>query len=373
MFGISLSAFIVMLGMGIITPLLPIFAQDLGASGIWIGVIFSAYSFSRLVFLPISGMLSDRYGRRRTILLGLFLYSSVTFLYILSKTPEQLSFVRMLHGITSAMIIPVAMASVGDISIKGKEGFFIGKFNQSLFLGMASGPIVGGVLNDILGMKLTFMSLSFFGFFTLLVVFISFPETVTTRKEKKPVFRNSKLWIAFIFRFINSMGRGSILSFLPIYLGFLNYSTTVIGSLVSLNLFISALIQPSFGRLSDRVGVRYPVIMSALAGAGILFALPRVSSLDSLIFLSVLLGITSAMSIPAVGAIVAVEGKKGGMGQLMGILSASKSLGRVVGPVVSGVIFDVFGGGIYGVRMAFTLASLLSVSSAIIFWIGYKD
>lgn len=372
LFTISLTAFIVMVGMGVIAPLLPIFAEELGASGVWIGVIFSAYSFSRLIFLPVIGRISDFYGRRKIILLGLFLYSTVTLLYAFATTPEQLSAVRLMHGATSAMVIPVAMAAVAELSPDGREGYFIGTFNRALFLGMASGPVIGGVIADIAGLRLTFFTISVIGFVTLFLVYLTFPETSIRRKSRKRFNGSIRLWTAFLYRFLNSMGRGSILSFLPIYLGLIGYSTSIIGGLISLNLFVSALIQPASGKLSDRIGVTLPVTASTLLGALILFSIPRIQDIFSLTVMSLLLGITSAVSLPAVGAIVAVEGKQGGMGQLMGTLSASKSLGRIIGPLVSGTIFDLFGGGIDGIKVAFTVASAIAVFSAIIFWMGMR-
>ena len=362
-----------MVGMGVIAPLLPIFAKSLGASGLWIGIIFSAYSFSRLIFLPLAGKLSDIYGRREILLLGLLLYSLISLLYVVSSDPLQLSAVRLLHGMSSAMIIPVAMAAAADISAIGKEGQTLGIFNRSLFLGLASGPIIGGFLFDFMGLKETFLAISLLGALTLAIAFLTFPNVeVKTIKTRKRLV-NRAILAPILFRFINSMGRGSILSFLPIYLAIIGFSPTIIGILISLNLFISALIQPASGKLSDKIGALYPVSLSALLSAAILFLIPRVSELSFLIGLSVLLGVSSALAIPAIGALVAVEGRKGGMGELMGTLSAAKSSGRIVGPLLSGAIYDLFGGGIGGISMAFSLAAILSLFSLLIFLLLEKE
>jgi len=369
-----ISAFIVMVGIGIIAPLLPTFAEELGASGIWIGIIFSAYSFSRFIFLPIAGNLSDRYGRKKVISIGLLFYALVSFLYIFSYTPEELSLVRLIHGITSALIIPVAMAYTAEISPPGKEGQFMGHFNRCIFLGLACGPLIGGVLSEIVGVRYTFLSLSVMGFVTLLLVSLTFPSEMSIKKRERSFLssvKEPKVKMAFIFRFFNSMGRGSVLSFLPLYLGMIGFSKFSIGLLLSINLFTSAIIQPTSGKLSDKIGPIYPVTFSTLLGAATLFLLPRIDNYYILIFLSFMLGITSALSIPAIGAIIATEGKNhGGMGELMGSLAASKSLGRIAGPIISGIIYDIMGAGLYGLRSAFTVAATLSVVSAVIFWIG---
>lgn len=369
-----LSAFIVMVGIGIIAPLLPTFAEELGASGIWIGIIFSAYSLSRFIFLPIAGNMSDKYGRKKVISIGLLFYALVSFLYIFSYTPEELSLVRLIHGVTSALIIPVAMAYTAEISPPGKEGEFMGHFNRCIFFGLACGPLIGGVLSEMVGVRYTFLSLSLMGFITLLLVIFTFPQGKSSKKRERSFLSSinePRVRLAFIFRFFNSMGRGSVLSFLPLYLGLVGFSKFSIGLLLSINLFTSAIIQPTSGKLSDKIGPLYPVTFSTLIGALILYSLPRMENYYILIFLSFMLGITSALSIPAIGAIIAAEGKNhGGMGGLMGSLAASKSLGRIAGPIISGIIYDLLGAGLYGLRGAFTVAAALSLISALIFWIG---
>jgi len=61
---LALSVFSSMLGIGIIAPLLPLYAENMGATGIWVGIIFAGFSISRVIFLPVIGRLSDRSGRK---------------------------------------------------------------------------------------------------------------------------------------------------------------------------------------------------------------------------------------------------------------------------------------------------------------------
>ncbi|MFP3910263.1 MAG: MFS transporter, partial [Archaeoglobaceae archaeon] len=284
--------------------------------------------------------------------------------------------VRLVHGTTSAMIIPVAMAYTAEISPEGLEGEFMGSFSRCLFLGMAFGPLLGGVISEAVGIRYTFLSLSLMGFLTLILVIFAFPSEGTIKKRKIGLLKslkNPSLRAAFIFRLLNSMGRGSVISFLPLYLGIIGISKFFIGLLISINLFTSAFIQPGSGKLSDRVGPLYPVTISTILGAILLYFLPRVDNFYVLVIFSILLGLTSALSIPAITAIIATEGKsRGGMGELMGAISASKSVGRIAGPVMSGIIYDLFGAGLTGLRAAFTVAAILALSSSLIFWLGVR-
>ena len=96
--------------MGIIAPLLPLYADDLGASGLWLGIIFAGFSISRAIFMPIFGRISDRQGRRKFVCTGLFAYAVISLGYIWADSISDLTLVRTLHGVASAMIIPIAQA-----------------------------------------------------------------------------------------------------------------------------------------------------------------------------------------------------------------------------------------------------------------------
>jgi len=85
------------------------------------------------------------------------------------------------------MIIPVAMARAAEISPKGREGEFLGSFNRCLFLGMALGPLIGGVVSDTIGIRFAFLFLSLMGFITLILVFLTFPAKTTIKRREREI------------------------------------------------------------------------------------------------------------------------------------------------------------------------------------------
>src|SRR3990170_3419065 len=91
-----ISALTSMLGMGIIVPFLPSFAETLGASGKQIGLIFAGFSLSRFIFLPIVGKLSAIIGRKRLLIFGLLGYSLLSIGYITASSVSQLTVIRLL-------------------------------------------------------------------------------------------------------------------------------------------------------------------------------------------------------------------------------------------------------------------------------------
>ena len=153
------SVFATITGVGIVVPLLPVYAHSLGAGGFAIGFIFGAFSISRTFFLPYFGRLSDRKGRKPFITIGLILYTLIAFVFIWMDTVTSLIVTRFLQGIASAMIMPVVQAYVGDITPKGHEGTVMGFFNVSVFAGLSLGPLMGGILFDQMGLSVTFVAM----------------------------------------------------------------------------------------------------------------------------------------------------------------------------------------------------------------------
>ncbi|MBW2311064.1 MAG: MFS transporter [Deltaproteobacteria bacterium] len=130
-----LAVFSVALGVGLMVPLLPVYAHELGATGLAIGLILGAFSLSRTMFLHYFGRASDTKGRKPFITIGLLAYFLVSLAFMFTESIGLFILIRFFQGIASAMIFPVALAYVGDITPEGKEGFVVGLFNVSLYGG----------------------------------------------------------------------------------------------------------------------------------------------------------------------------------------------------------------------------------------------
>ena len=117
---LSLSMFCAMLGIGIIAPVLPLYAKRLGASGLAIGTIIGAFSFSRSGGMLISGELAERMNRKVLLLAGLAFYALASVAYTFASTTESLIAIRIGHGIGSAMVVPITMAIGAEVVPKGK-------------------------------------------------------------------------------------------------------------------------------------------------------------------------------------------------------------------------------------------------------------
>lgn len=339
-----------MLGIGIISPLMPLYAQSLGASGLWLGIVFSGYSLARLIFTPLIGKISDKHGRKKFICIGLFFYSLLSLGYIFTDTVYTLAGVRFLHGFASAMSMPIIMAYIGDISPKGKEGKFMSLFNMSFFMGMGLGPFLGGIINDSFGMVYVFYALCAFSAISLAVTWIFLPEESYKLIKKRgknisfrKLLRNNTFKGLLFYRFVSSLSRGSVLAFLPIFAHLFGISPSQIGIIIGVHIISMSALQVYFGSLADKYSRINMIILGGSISAFGLCLIPFTNNFTGLLAVNVFMGLGGAISMPAATAISAVIGRKAGMGSVMSLFSAAMSAGMVVAPLISGVLMDIVG------------------------------
>jgi len=336
---LALCVFSSMLGVGIIAPLLPLYAESMGASGIWLGIIFAGFSISRAVFLPIIGRLSDRSGRKLFICTGLFIYAVISLGYIWADTISQLTLVRLVHGAAAGMIMPIAQAYVGDISPEGEEGKWMGFFHTAFFAGFGFGPLMGGVLTEHFGMSTAFYTMGGLNLLGFLAATLFLPEI---RQRKMATNRHLTLREMgtsgmvkglFSYRLSFALGRGAVFCFLPIFAAlYIGLSPALIGVLLAVNILLMALLQVSSGNIADRFNRRALVVLGSLIGFTYLALIPLAGNFGQLLGLCILGGLGGAISLPAASALMVDEGRKFGMGSTIAIITMAMSMGMAAGP-----------------------------------------
>src|SRR3989449_11233916 len=127
------------------SPVLPRFAQDLGAAPELIGIIVAASTVTGVLIKLPAGALSDVLGRKRMMLLGCLFFAGPPFLYPFVESPGALLALRFLHGFATAIFSPVASAFVADL-FQRDRGEKLGWFAAANDLGATVGPLAGGLL-----------------------------------------------------------------------------------------------------------------------------------------------------------------------------------------------------------------------------------
>ena len=349
--------FVAMLGLGIISPILPLYASDLGANLVQIGLLSSAWSISRLVFTAPAGRYSDRGSKKRVIMAGLLVYSVISFLYVLAWDFTSLISIRFLHGLGSAMTMPIAMAYGAALAPRGREGRYMGLMTSAMFAGMGLGPYLGGTLTDMFGSKsVAFYAMGGLSALSLFLVTVFLPdERVESDMGDRPrpsfmtVLSIRILRAAFIYRVVGALGRGSVMGFLSMYLsnpvveGGLGISYSMVGLILSVSQLASAFLQGPFGVLADRYSKTRLILLGGVLGALGLALIPLAHNTWEALAAQLVFTVGGAVGMPALTAIVAIEGREIGMGTTMSVLQSSMSLGMIAGPLMSGILGDLFG------------------------------
>ncbi|MCK9298977.1 MAG: MFS transporter [Methanoculleus sp.] len=346
-----ISVFATMLGLGVVSPLLPIYAENLGATGIWLGIIFSAFALSRSIFMPIIGRISDRRGRKWIILIGMFIYAVMSLSYIIADSVYSLTVVRFVHGIASAMVVPIAMAYIADFAEKGKEGSRMGNFSISMFLGLGTGPLLGGFLNDAFGMDSVFYAMAAFSALATLLVAVSLPEAKRSKftvpdvepTPMREIFELPTMRGVLVFSFISALGRGGMMVFIPIFAPLIAISASEVGIVLSVNTFLMALLQVPMGRLTDTGNKVALIVAGSTITAIALAIIPTSGSFWPLLAATSLIGVGGAVQQPAIMALTVDAGRTIGMGTSMGAYNTVFGIGMIIAPLLGGVFMDFVG------------------------------
>ncbi len=348
-----LSIFTAVLGQGLVVPLLPAYANSMGASGFVIGLIFGVFSISRSIFLPVFGNLSDKNGRKPFIVWGLLFYCLASVAFFLFHSITGLILIRMLQGIASAMIVPVAQSYAAEISTAGTEGKIMGLMNIALYFGLSAGPVFGGTIKDMFGINASFWAMGLAclaGFMLSLGLLPGVSEENVNVKRTAPrsyrfLLRDRNVMGIVIIRFGYMLCVGSFWSFLPLIADTqYGMSSSHIGILMSIIVLTSAVTSYPAGLLADTSSKRLMVFVGGIFTlAGMMYLYAARSPRD--LFLVVgLLGIGGGFLTTASTAMSAAIGKKlAATGSVMSLLMAGHSAGMFIGPLLSGLVMDITG------------------------------
>jgi len=370
--------FSVITGVGIVVPLLPVFAHDMGASGLYIGLIFGSFSLSRMLFLPYFGKLSDKKGRKSFITIGLFIYAIISVFFMISKDLNVFIGLRFIQGIASAMILPVAQAYIGDLTPKGKEGTIMGLFNISLYGSLSLGPVLGGIINDHFNLHIAFLSMGLFAFlsFALCLFFLPSHQNKDFVLKKEPLsyrilVKDSMIASLFIFRLAYTTCIGIIWSFLPVIAAFkFNLSSSTIGFLVMLGVLVAGLLQTPMGFLADHFDKKKLIITGGIISGIAVLSFTFATGFWSLFTANILFGLGGGIAMPSIMALSLIAGNRtNSMGSVMALLTIGHSLGMLFGSVGGGILMDFV-----SINMAFNIGVIFIFSSILFFiFVGFNN
>ena len=359
------------IGMSQIAPVLPLYIKSLGISDLntvkqLSGLAFGVTFVVSAIFSPIWGSAADRFGRKPMLIraslgmaISIFLMGFAPNIYVLIGLRALLGAIT---GYSTACITLIATQTD-----KAHAGFALGTLSTSSVAGSLLGPIIGGFIEDNIGLRPVFFitgSLMFIAFLTTLL----FVKENFVREEKKVLSireiwseipkKNLTISLSVTF-FVITLGLYSIEPIVTIYViqltkGIELHVATMAGLAFSATGLANIIAAPILGRLSDRTGA-HKVILFALIATGI-FYVPQafVQNPGQLIVLRFLLGLTMGGLAPAVNTLI----KK---------ITPSSHTGRIFGLTMSAQYLGIFGGSVMGgqIAAAFGIPAVLFVTSAL--------
>ena len=378
LFLMALTIFIDFAGFGLILPLLPFWAEHLGANPIEVGLILTIYALAQFIFTPILGALSDRYGRKPIIVASLLIEAFSFALSGLAGSLVVLLIARFIGGM-GASNIGSAQAVVADVTPPEGRARGMGMIGAAIGLGFVVGPAIGGLLSQI-GPAVPFMVAMAIAIVNALLVISFLPETHKERGVSKKgssakkgldllptglgqLLRNTTVTRLIMINLLFTMAFTAMEAVFALFsqhtFGWTakenGYVFTYVG-------FVVVLMQGGLvGQLVKRFGERKLLIAGLVMLTVGLALLPWSTSLAIMLIALGILSAGDGAVTPTASALLSLASPREAQGETLGFAQGIASLGRIAGPLAAGGIYSLVGPG-----APFLMGSVLTILAILI-------
>ena len=356
------------------TPVLPLFAQALGATPSEIGWIVIASTIPGILISFPAGSLSDYLGKRRMILFSLLIFASAPFLYLMVSEVWQLIAVRFYHGFATAIFGTVATAAIAERYTQDRATK-LSTYSSVTIVGRSVAPFLGGFLISLASFDAVYIACGISGVLALVVglmlndngapVPLAKSEGEDVLSDLKLVLRDTRIMATTGVEAAQYLVFGAVEAFLALFAASLGIPAWQIGVILGVQLVSIVFIKPLMGMFSDKLGRTQVIIPGLLVGAASVALLPYLPYFFGLCAMSLVFGIGFAMVTSSTSALVADLTKNGAYGSSMGVLRTVMDVGQTIGPVLTGWVV-----GVYGYTSAFILLAAILFFAALLF--GYS-
>ena len=342
--------FVTSFGAHIVAVNLPEYAKEVGVGIAMIGLLIAAYDFAEIIAKPIFGSIADKQGMKRTLLIGVGVFTAASLLYLVVP-PQWLLLIRFLQGVGAAALSAVSLALVG-VYYEQNRGRAYGIYNAIKGAGYVLSPLAGGYIIAQSHFSYIFVASAGIGIlaFVLSLLLPNVKEKVYLDDDDDDfsfqsfvsVFKDPKLirWYAIIV--LNMFFVSILFGFLPVRVYALQYSPVQIGLILSLVALSYLLIQPLAGYLADQTDVTTTIRVGLILSALSIIAVPFVKDL-LLIVDAIVAGIGVGIVWTNTDTLVSKLADEGKLGATMGAAGSFKEFGDMVGPILIGALSQVLG------------------------------
>lgn len=371
-FGILFMAlFLTMLGVGIIIPVLPFYAVEVGANAQQLGFLMATYSLMQFFTAPLWGSLSDRIGRKPVFLIGLAGFSLSFVLFGLVHSLPLLFAARTLAGLLSSATLPTAKAMIADMTGPAERGKGMGLFGAAMGLGFIFGPAAGGILSRW-GLSTPFFVSAALAGITFLLALRSIRETLTPEnrqpatapRESRLALWRGPLGPLYGTTFVTTFALAGVETTLALLAkDRFGLDPQSLGLLLLVMGLVGAMIQGGLiGKLIRAFGEEPVLRVGLVVSAAALALISLAGSTTALTAVMALFGVGQGLMQPTLMALVSKRSPVG-QGLALGVMDSTNSLGRVAGPTVAGFLYLQQQGAPYLLGAVLTLAALLAIQN----------
>ena len=375
---VFLTVFIDLVGFGIVLPLLPFYSTELGASPFVVGLIIASYSAMQFIFAPIWGALSDRFGRRPLLLVGL-VGSTVSYVVFgLAQTLLVLLLSRVIAGVMGANI-PVAQAYIADSTSEENRARGMGLIGAAFGLGFIFGPAIGGVLSrwgyGLPGFVAAGLSLS-----SAIAAWLWLPESLAPENRVRgglgamdavtgraraafSVLGRKRLRDPIVVFFLGTMGFAGFTTIFPLFLeNPLGLTALYAGGMFAVVGLVSAGVQGALiGPLVERHGERAMGALGGLLLAAGVVLMGVVQTITGTLIGLLGVGFGWGLMAPSLHSLVSRRARPTEQGEVLGVNQSASALARVIGPIAAGWAYGALGPG-----LGFVAGGVLVLASGVL-------
>lgn len=341
--------FLVMVGFGIIIPVMPFYAEGIGANPTQLGLLMAVYSLMQLLFAPMWGRISDRIGRKPVIMIGILGLSLSFFLMAISSELWMLFAARIIGGLLSSANMPTVMAYVADITSEEDRGKGMGIIGASVGLGFIFGPAIGGIFSQS-SLNMPFYLAGTTSLITFLLVTFVLKESLSVEernsqsKEKTSLLKafNGPVSVLFVLQLFVSLSLSGLeATFAYFAAEKAGLGAVQLGYIFMIMGLAGAIVQGGLvGRMTKKLG-EGTVIQLGIAISAIGFALILlIEGFGTAALFLTIFGVGNGLIRPSVSSLLTKK-STAGHGSTTGLLSSFDSLGRIIGPPLGGWLFSI--------------------------------
>jgi MFS transporter, DHA1 family, multidrug resistance protein len=359
------------------SPLLPLFARELGATPPMVGFIVGASTLTGIVVKLPAGAWSDVLGRRPLLMLGTLVFAAMPFTYLGVASLGALVAVRFLHGTATAVFGPVASASVSDVAPAGRRGTWLSTYSTAQGAGQALGPIIGGYLIATGRYNVAFVVAGLVGLATPFIVAgwpwasSSSPALMAPTRLGQfthgivGVVREPLILVTSLAQAAQFVLNGTLNAFLPLFAHeALGLAPSALGWLFALQTATTLAMRPAMGMVSDRTGRRGVIIAGLTLCSGAVMLVSLATGLSVLVGGIFIYAIGVAVTTAATSAFITDVSKRAQYGAAHGVFGTIYDVGDALGPIVAGVLVATLG---YGSMFRIMAAIALTITTAFYF------